>query len=318
MNKPHNLFDQQSLVFTNPTVKEIIHEFEHTFNTQLSATRKNIIQKIHNVYKDSMKLRLSGDDGTQHSQTNIRLEILPDKDNYFINKIQQNYRHFDFRKIRILNDFITSTVEYESHIKETELYPNYKLLKESAQEQVKLFDLKKIIKELFTDLILNQTNEDGINDVLGSYFITTQKIEIYYVPVMLFAILHNLSYSSLFTVVLAHEYAHAYHFAGSDADGNGGHSLWAADRACIESMAQFYTEDFCIKSDISLLGTHNAYKTLLDNQPEDYRHHIEWRKKYTKENLRLGLLGLRNRRISGITELVFFLDKLKKENESGH
>ena len=70
-------------------------------------------------------------------------------------------------------------------------------------------DFKRIIKELFQTLTtdFNRPDYNHTYDVLGAYYYSGTHIEIYYIPILLYAYINNLAPGDLFVVVLANEYS---------------------------------------------------------------------------------------------------------------
>jgi hypothetical protein len=121
-------------------------------------------------------------------------------------------------------------------------------------------------------------------DILGAYFFKSSKpfstpwIEMYWMPIALFAAMIQVNIEDLTTVVLAHELAHGYSHLGRDIDGREW-SLEGFDKSgleVVEGLAQFYTKIVTGKLLTRSPGAYKAYEKLLALQSGPYRVHDEW------------------------------------------
>jgi len=145
---------------------------------------------------------------------------------------------------------------------------------ERSIEVVKALLKLEIAKKVFADL--KQINEDLLGvyrfDIFGA------QIEIYWMPIALFAGAFGVQIDDLVVVVLAHELAHAYTQMGHDIDGN----YWSfngfkkSDLEVVEGLAQFYTNIVAQRLSIRVPGAYRAYEKLLENQSGPYIVHTKW------------------------------------------
>jgi hypothetical protein len=142
-------------------------------------------------------------------------------------------------------------------------------------------------------------------DILGAYFFKSSKpfatpwIEMYWMPIALFAAMVQVSIEDLTTVVLTHELAHGYSHQGRDIDGRDW-SLEGFDKSeleVVEGLAQFYTKIVTGKLMARSPGAYKAYEKLLELQSGPYRVHDEWLKESLSqrgETIRFTMLAARS------------------------
>ena len=115
-------------------------------------------------------------------------------------------------------------------------------------------------------------------DVFGAYMFKRQEVLIFWLPVGIFAAMHQIPIDAMTVVVLAHELAHAYTHLGYDIDGLDWpmDEFIGSDIAVIEGLAQFYTRIVCRHLYKLLPAAEAAFATLLERQHQIYRTHEKW------------------------------------------
>jgi predicted Zn-dependent protease with MMP-like domain len=122
------------------------------------------------------------------------------------------------------------------------------------------------------------------NDILGAYFPENPRIELYWVLIGMFAVALECSVEELTCVVLAHEIGHAFTHLGRDLD----NLQWdtanfvRAELTTIEGLAQFYTELTIKQMPRSSHRINGVFENLLQNQPQPYHKHRQWRQSLGK------------------------------------
>jgi hypothetical protein len=114
-------------------------------------------------------------------------------------------------------------------------------------------------------------------DILGTYW-PGSHIEIYWMAIALFAGAFDLRTEDLTAVTVIHELAHAYTHLGLDIKGTSWNDVGfdQSEPAVIEGLAQYYTATVTQKLSNRFPLAHQAYRTLLEYQPEIYRSHETW------------------------------------------
>jgi len=177
----------------------------------------------------------------------------------------------------------------------------------SLLKQMQGFDLAKWILDVNEDVLgvyccdlSGQTPADKLES----------HIELYWGVIGLFGQILGVSPEALTIVVLAHELGHAYTHRAADIDGR----TWDAvefgksDPALIEGLAQYYAARTCDRLIVSAPEAKDAYEELLKHQPETYKKHVRWLKRYRPEEVRFALVVARR---EGETKLDRFETELK-------
>lgn len=125
-------------------------------------------------------------------------------------------------------------------------------------------------------------------DILGAYQFSTRqgpkafapRIEIYWMPIALFAAMIDVPIEDLTVVTLAHELSHGYTHLGRDIDGGHWSDQAFADSelGVVEGLAQFYTQVVTDKMVSRSPGASRAYLRFLGLQSGPYRVHEDWLK----------------------------------------
>ncbi len=120
-------------------------------------------------------------------------------------------------------------------------------------------------------------------------------IELYWGVIGLLAIMLDVTTESLATVVLIHELSHAYTHVGADIDGERWSSIAFSDsdHALKEGLAQYYTDLVALRLKEKDPEVHLAYERLVERQPEAYRVHLAWIRRYRPEEIRHSMLAIR-------------------------
>lgn len=145
--------------------------------------------------------------------------------------------------------------------------------------------------------------------------ITRTKIYLFWGVIGLVAISLGVSVEDLTAVVLAHELGHAYTHLGYDIDKYRWGSLNFSEsaREVKEGLAQYYTERVLRNMGDKIPGGLDAYRKLLEKQPEAYREHLPWIEATAPEAVRNTLIHLRR---NGPINKQQFGEHLFKESES--
>ena len=136
-------------------------------------------------------------------------------------------------------------------------------------------------------------------DILGAYWINASKIQIYWMPLAIFAPLLRVSLSTLTVAVLCHELVHAYSHRGVDIDG----AYWPTD--CFmktntyvkEGLAQYYTEQIMRSLGARLPDGLATFLAKTSKQSAPYTAYQNWlsnNNQPSPEAARLAMLEFRN------------------------
>jgi hypothetical protein len=210
----------------------------------------------------------------------------------------------------------SASKELEFQIRKHPTFSQYHLGLSSVDElNNSIRHLNKLIKEVDDCGILEAIQKLG-PDLLGAYFLSDNRVELYWLCIGLCNILHDLPIEDFTLVVLIHELAHGYTHIGFDKDGN----YWNTDdfNHCdlkiVEGFAQFYTEMLC--RDYFDQAT-SAFNALLSKQSTEYTEYKNWfgvKEPDKYEKARRILLKTRRSKITKYDEFSHCLEKIKQES----
>ena len=274
--------------YSNPTSQRILEEFESRYASVFEHAKTRWNNKARDFMREIIRVRLldNGPElyGGKAAPIQVSITVRPDDDDKFLQLVDSYYPRLDFLEFVRMRAFINAASEVKWDFQKPEApTAAFADTLAYAQEVAGRFKLDEVVKDLFTQIF-----EQG-NDVFGSYFPLESRIEIYYVPILVFATLCQINPASLYAVVLAHELAHAYTHVGRDIDGRHWESFGHADLYVKEGLAQYYTERFAHHNQ----ELEHAYNTLLAAQSGPYLVHQNWHKQYDNETVRRTLIEAR-------------------------
>lgn len=163
------------------------------------------------------------------------------------------------------------------------------------------------VSRTFISEILNWSAEKDIlqrfqkieEDILGAYWIHASKIQIYWMPLAIFAPLLRVSLPTLTAAVLCHEFVHAYTHRGIDLNGKSWHTdrFIRTDTYVKEGLAQYYTEQIMAGLGPRLPDALSVFLAKTARQAPPYTAYQNWlgdRRQPTPEAARLAMLEFRN------------------------
>jgi len=152
-------------------------------------------------------------------------------------------------------------------------------------------------------------------DVLGAYFFRKSTVQIYWMPIGIFAALTGISIELLTYVVLAHELAHAYTHLGTDIDGIkwDTDSFARTDKYIVEGLAQFYTALLCERQEFQMRGLSQAFNELLKMQSPCYTEFRNWEKTNAAEVVRYSMIMTRSNRIKNYQVFLEAMSDVRKQ-----
>ena len=136
-------------------------------------------------------------------------------------------------------------------------------------------------------------------DILGAYWIHASKIQLYWMPLAIFAPLFGVPLATLTVVVLCHELVHAYTHHGIDLN----NASWSTDRFIAtdtyvkEGLAQYYTEQIMRSLGERLPDGLSTFLAKTAKQSAPYTTYQNWlgeKKQPSPEATRLAMLEFRN------------------------
>lgn len=198
----------------------------------------------------------------------------------------------------------------------------YPAIKKFVGQEKDIQEALKLTEDFFSDILktidlfkLPDVIREIREDILGAYFFNVPVIQIYWMPIGLFAAVLDVSIEDLSFVVLAHELAHAYTHVGLDIDG----VQWKteefarADKMIIEGLAQFYTESICNKYVNRQPAILNAFNKLLEKQSEPYTDFRTWEKQHGSEIVRFSMIAARSNNIREYRDFLFAMKDIEEK-----
>lgn len=274
--------------YSNPTSQRILQEFEHRHASvfEQAKTRWNV--RTREFLREIIRVRLldSGPElyGGKAAPIPVAISLRPDNNGQFLRLVDAYYPRLDFLEFIRMRAFLDAAAPVQPDFQHPEApTAAFAATLEYARQVAGRFQLEEVISTLFTQMF-----QEG-NDVFGSYFLRESRIELYYVPLLVFATLRQLGPAALYAVILAHELTHAYTHVGRDIDGRFWQGFAHADLYVAEGLAQYYTERF-VQHYPEL---EPAYRTLLAAQSGPYLAHQGWHPRYDHETVRRTLIETR-------------------------
>jgi len=274
-----DLFEQYNYEPKNKSVLAIIQEFEKEYLDIFDVAKTKWNHAIREFHRDATGLKLSRSSSAGRSAT-IQIRFLPDEDNHFIKLIDEHFPELDFleyTKIRSIYDSMYEAKDYflKGEEKGGLFFPLFNFCVNYFDQ----YNIKKLHSLLFSEMGKSK-------DVFGAYYFRDNRIELYYVPLIIFSQIHKLSLEFLIVVVLAHELGHAYHHIGLDTDGYQWDCMDISDSNIVEGLAQYYTALFVENQEHIYPGLKLTYLKLLEFQSGPYRVHETWISRAKKEHVK--------------------------------
>ena len=167
------------------------------------------------------------------------------------------------------------------------------------------YDLKELINNLFK-------SSGKSADIWGTYSSNGNKIEIYYIPLILFCQIYSLPLEHAIISTLVHEMAHAYHHIGRDKDNVTWTKMFETDNRIVEGMAEYFTWLFVETYKYNHPGMSKTYESMFDCLGDEYTIFKSWTPAYNKETIKSALLGTRKKSIKDYGEFITLLQEVKK------
>ena len=277
-----------SYQFLNPTTRRILDEFSQRHASLFEQAKLRWNNRAREFMREMIRVRLldAGPElyGGRSQPIPVAITLQPDHDGAFLQQVDNYYPKLDFLEFVRMRAFLAAASDVANDFQHPNA-PTAAFLEslDYARAVAGRFQLDEVVATLFTEMFANG------NDVFGCYFLRDSRIELYYVPLLVFATLRQVDAGALYAVVLAHELAHAYTHVGRDIDGRYWQSFGTADPYVAEGLAQYYTERF---------ATHfpelePAYRALLAAQTGPYLAHTAWHPHYAHETVRRSLIETR-------------------------
>jgi len=299
------LFDQYKYEPKNKSVLAIIQEFEKEYSDIFEVAKTKWNHSIREFHRDATGLKLSRGLG-QGRGMNISIRFLPDKDNEFIKLIDKYYPDLDFTEYTKIKALYNTMLDANQYFQNNERSKSFLPLYAYCKKYLEKYNLKELHASLFYEMGRSK-------DVFGCYFFKDSRVELYYIPLIIFSQLHQLPLESLIVVVLAHELAHAYHHIGLDTDGFSWNSMDKTELEIVEGLAQYYTALFAEEQELTYPNIKSTYLKLLEFQSGPYCVHEDWLSHAKKEHIKHAFNVTRRNSIKTYQAFGQILNDAKKQ-----
>lgn len=289
----------RSYDFLNPTTRRILDEFEIHHASVFEQAKYRWNNRAREFMREMIRVRLlEGSSelyGSRQNPIPVPIKLVADHDGAFLQQVDRYYPQLDFLEFVRMRAFLTAAdaVDYDFRHPDAPCAA-FEEARAYAEFVAGRFQLQEVVSTLFTEMFQNS------NDIFGCYFLRDSRIEMYYVPLLVFATLRQIDAGALYAVVLAHELAHAYTHVGRDIDGRYWENFGRADPYVAEGLAQYYTERFAQHYP----ELEPAYRSLLEVQSGPYLAHCKWPDQFDKETVRRTLIE--TRRVPQVMSLADF------------
>lgn len=233
-----NLFTQPKYQPKNKSVVRLISDFESNYHPIFNRVKLQWLPAIREFLREETGLRMHQKIIGQKikKDSNVSFYFMPDRDDTFIKLIDQHYPDLDFNEyaaFRTLNQDLKISKAYFPEISEKPTQA-YNEISDYLDQYFKKYDLDSLIQTLFK-------TSGRSADIWGTYFFRDGRIDIYYLPLILFCQIYNVTLEHAIVSTLVHEVAHAYHHMGKDKDNVTWTSMSGTDLKIVEGMAEYFT-----------------------------------------------------------------------------
>jgi len=309
LNQMPSLFDQNGYQPKNKSVLRLINDFESNYHDIFKKVHKEWLPNIREFLREETGLRIHQKVvGTKiQKDTNVSFHFVTDRDETFLKLIDEHYPNLDFDEytvFRRLNFQLKNSEKYFLQKNEKVALP-YKQMCLHLDLYFVKYDLKGLINTLFK-------NSGKSVDIWGTYSLKGSKIEIYYIPLILFCQINSLPLEHAVLSTLVHEMAHAYHHIGKDKDNVTWPDMFITDHRIVEGMAEYFTWLFVETFKASHPGMGKTYDRMFECLGEEYTIFKTWTPTYSKEAIKSALLSTRKKGIIGYSDFEKLLADVKR------
>jgi hypothetical protein len=198
--------------------------------------------------------------------------------------VDEHFPHLDFNEYERIRELFVYLNKAKPYLINKEK-SHFKQLFEYCSWYLKVNDINTIIQILFKEAWSER-------DILGTYTYSSHRIELYYLPLIIFSKITGISLEYAFVVILAHELSHAYHHVGKDNDGIIWNDMPIANTKIKEGLAQYFTHLFVEDQKLIYPELEIAFKKILSYQDGPYIVHKNWLP-FKKEAVKTAMVMLR-------------------------
>lgn len=305
----NNLFNPITYNPKNKSVLRILNDFEQKYDPIFSKVKSQWLPAIREFLREETGLRMHQKVvGTKiQKDINVSFNFVSDKNETFIKLIDQHYPDLDFDEYTAFNklNLELKNSKYFFLEKHGDIAQSYIQLTNFLDQYFKKYDLNELLNTLFK-------NSGKSADIWGTYFYRDNRIEIYYIPLILFCQIYNLPIEHAILSVLVHEMAHAYHHLGKDKDNISWPTMISTDPKIVEGMAEYFTWLFVETYKGNHSRMEETYNCMFDCLGEEYTIFKSWTPTYSREAIKSALIGTRKKSVKQYKDFIFLIENIKK------
>ena len=287
----------------------LVQDFEQNYGPLFLKVKSQWLPAIREFLREETGLRMHQKVvGTKiHKDSNISFHFVTDREETFIKLIDKHYPDLDFNEFAAFRQLNKQLQDSKIFFKEKpeKITESFNELLEFINQYFIKYDLNGLINNLFK-------NSGKSADIWGTYFFKDNRIEIYYIPLILFCQIYNLPLEHAILSVLVHEMAHAYHHVGKDKDNISWHAMSSTEAKIVEGMAEYFTWLFVE----SYKGNHSrmeeTYEYMFNCLGEEYTIFKSWTPNYSKEAIKSALISTRKKSIIKYSDFLDLMVNMKK------
>lgn len=288
----NTLFNQQVYIPKNKSVMRMMRNFELKYNPVFSKVRTQWLPSIREFLREETGLKMHQKvHGVKvQKDSNISFEFVTDRENKFIQLIDIHYPDLDFDEYAAFNILYSELKNSQKHFDGNSNNPKapYDELLAFFEQYFKKYDLNVLLNTLFK-------SSGRTADIWGTYTYSGSRIEVYYVPLILFCQIRNVPLEHAILSTLVHEMAHAYHHIGKDKDNVTWEKMNSTELKIVEGMAEYFTWLFVETYKDNHPQMEKTYEIMFDCLGEEYTIFKTWTPAYSREAIKSALLGTRKK-----------------------
>lgn len=276
-----DLFNQSSYTPKNQSVVSLIQAYEKNYQPLFSKIKKDWNQRIRDFLRDSTGLKLSfRGNAIVTGREIVSIDIKPDYQDYFVKQIDEAFPELNFNEYQHLRQLLMRLDKSIQFFDQKQ--PYFWDLRNYCIAYIKKYNMEDFIRKMFYQISQNR-------DILGSYFYSESRVEVYYLPLIFLSKVSDFSLEYAFVIVLAHELAHAYHHVGKDNDNLTWVHMPQAEIAVKEGLAQYYTYQFIQEYKFGYPQLEKTFDQMIKFQTGPYRVFENWLN-YKKEAVKTAMI----------------------------
>ncbi|WP_018615730.1 hypothetical protein [Segetibacter koreensis] len=313
------LFTQHLYQPKNKSVVRLVRSFQLNYSHTFTKVRNQWLPAIREFLREETGLKMHQKViGTKiQKDSNISFHFVTDREETFLKLIDQHYLNLDFdeytafNKLRLQMQSSSRFFKKEGEgsaflldILEEKPHASFHELENYLDDYFKQYDLNKLIQTLFK-------NAGRTADIWGTYTYASSRVEVYYVPLILFCQINNLPLEHSILSTLVHEMAHAYHHLGKDKDNSQWSAMNVTDKHIVEGMAEYFTWLFIEAYKDNHPGMEKTYSCMFNCLADEYTCFKKWTPTYSKEAIKSALLSTRRKGVKDYNEFLKLLQSVK-------